>query len=170
MFNIKTILISSIAAFLLGGFGGYKWERGNTLEQKARADTLEQGIKAANEKHEALVATLRNNVKQLQEISDRQLKEADVKFEDYKKSMERNLAKKNDEIAVLKIAITNRQAQLELLRQELGKATTPEQRKQLEERIKEQERLLQQAELRSQGLACLDVPVPVEYLAQIRGI
>lgn len=169
-FTSKITLAFLAIVVTFSGWLAFLFQQGQTWKYKTEVQQVLDKAKADKDKYDSLINTLQSNVRELQELSDKQMREADLKFQSFKNSWEQALSKKNDELAAMKIIISKRQTELDILKLKLSTSTSPEERKLLEEKIKEQERLLKEAELRGKGLECLSVPIPSEYAEKVNTI
>jgi hypothetical protein len=176
MFNIPTIpspyikLIIGAALFLAGSAAGYKWEESKYLKTKNQLDLVIESEKAAKLAYDKAMLALKQNIADLQLQSNKQLQDYEDKFSLYKKNQDKYLARKNDEIAQLKIIVSSHQTKITLLKTQLSMAVTPEEKAELQAKITEQQLLLDRAQIREEGLSCLATPIPEEYITNLNSL
>lgn len=93
-FTSKITLAFLAIVVTFSGWLAFLFQQGQTWKYKTEVQQVLDKAKADKDKYDSLINTLQSNVRELQELSDKQMREADLKFQSFKNSWEQALSKK----------------------------------------------------------------------------
>lgn len=160
---------------LLIGIGGGGWIGRKFTESRAiRAETSLRELKDTQDlqqKHyDKMVSIYQSQIATIEKTSNESLAKSTQDFEDYKQTQEKNLAEKDAVIATLSKQVSSRENNISKLKSDLGAAKDATERAQIQARIAAEQKEVDASKIRLQGLGCLSVPVPKEYLDNLNKV
>jgi hypothetical protein len=172
MLNITQIIgiVLAVVAFSAGTWLGHSTTVARAVRAENNLAQLKQAGDMSKIHYDRETQILRAQVKTIQTQGWEALANSAKNFEEYKAQQTKNLAKKDTEIASLKILISGRESDLVRLRGDLALAKTDKEKAEIQARILAEEKALLESRNRQAGLECLEVPVPNEYLSNLNGV
>lgn len=169
--NFQTTIITALISLILGIFGG-SWITHGLMSEKVfkveeELTALKTSSKAAEIQYNKDRQLLSDQITSIQKDADEKIEASNKTFEDYKIKQLKNISRKNVEISNMRILISTKENDLASLRSDLEFAKTEVEKEVIRSKILEEEKLLLESKLRIEGLNCLSIPIPKEYLDTI---
>lgn len=170
MASLQTILISCIISFFLGGLGGWKISSGKTEAARAELASVRLAADLAKQYFEKESAKLKQETLEIQAKAKLELDIAQSNLDSFQKQNAVNIARKNTEIQNLKSLVSAGEKDLLTLKENLVSATSDAEKARLLAEIVKKEKEVLESRLRGQGLECLSVPIPEEFLLNLNKV
>lgn len=164
MNTLYSIFIVAFFTFLGGSWLGYELALGRAQKAESELKVLHISHKALQDQADIKAKEFQGTLEKLQAESKEVISSLSKSAKEYKQTQTQLLAQKDEKIRQLQSSISTKTTDLLDLKSRLDKATTDKERAELRAEIAEQEKLLTKESLQKQGLECLNIPVPQEYL------
>lgn len=162
----KTIFILVILAITMGIGGALGYFIGNHKAQAAEKQ-LDQDVtigKVQDVTHDQLVAQLQDQNKKLQADFDTYKASSLAAAQASEKQWQATVAQKNLALQLATKNSTDAQVQVNSLKSRLFLAVSPQEKEELQKQLNDAQGKLNDLQARTDGLKCLDVPIPKEYI------
>ena len=164
MNTIYAAILAAVLSLAGGTYLGYELAVGRAIKAETSLELLKASAKNLQKEADSKAKAFEESLAKVQADSKAVLAGYAKDMTTYKDAQVQLVAQKDAKIKTLQGSISLKEQDLASLKTRLASAVSDKERAELQASITLQEKALLEERLRKQGLECLTVPVPQEYL------